>query len=213
MTVVTISRHFGAGGHSLGEELCERFAFQLVDEPIINELACKAKVPPEWLIAMEKEASSTLLSMISTFVSSGLFYKLPGTPPRKAERQKYIAFLTKAFTSMANEGGYVIVGRGAQFILQGHPNAVHVLLVADYESRIAFLVDHHNISPSEAMSMIRAKQRARAAVGSRLFAANIDDLGLYHIVLNTGLMPYEWAVDSVCQVIRRFIFRASNSDV
>lgn len=131
MTVVTISRHFGAGGHTLGEKLCERFGFQLVDEPVIDELAHKAMVSPGWLSAMEKEASSTLLSIISTFVSGGLFYKPAGSPPEREERQKYIAFLTRIFTTMANEGGYVIVGRGAQFILKGHPKAVHVLLVAD----------------------------------------------------------------------------------
>jgi cytidylate kinase len=207
MVVVTISRHFGAGGHTLGEKLCERFGFQLVDEPVIDELALKAKVSPSWLTAMEKEASSTLLSMISTFVSGGLFYKQPGSSAEREERQKYIAFLTQIFTKMANEGRYVIVGRGAQFILKGHPKALHVLLVADYESRIAFLVGHHNISRSEAVSMIRARQRERAAVASRLFKADIDDLGLYHIVLNTSLMPYEWAVESVCQAVNRFIDR------
>ena len=211
MTVVTISRHFGAGGHTLGEKLCERFGFQLVDEPVIDELAHKAMVSPGWLSAMEKEASSTLLSIISTFVSGGLFYKRAGSPPEREERQKYIAFLTQIFTTMANEGGYVIVGRGAQFILKGHPKAVHVLLVADYESRIAFLVDHHKISRSEAVRIARARQRERATVASRLFKANIDDLGLYHIVLNTSLMPYEWGVETACQVVNRFMDRASNS--
>jgi cytidylate kinase len=112
---------------------------------------------------------------------------------------------------MANEGGYVIVGRGAQFILKGHPKAVHVLLVADYESRIAFLVDHHKISRSEAVRIARVRQRERATVASRLFKANIDDLGLYHIVLNTSLMPYEWGVETACQVVNRFMDRASNS--
>jgi hypothetical protein len=32
----------------------------------------------------------------------------------------YIAFLTQIFTGMAKEGGYVIVGRGAQFIKARH---------------------------------------------------------------------------------------------
>jgi cytidylate kinase len=110
---------------------------------------------------------------------------------------------------MAKEGGYVIVGRGAQFILKGHPNVLHVLLVADNRSRIEFLVGHHEISRSEAVKQIRTKQRERAAVASRLFKSCIDDLSLYHTVLNTGLMPYEWAVETVCQVVNRFIERES----
>lgn len=205
MVVVTISRHFGAGGHTLGERLCARFGFRLVDEDVIDELALKCKVSPGWLTAMEKEASSTLLSMISTFVSGGLFYKQPGPRSAGEERQRYIAFLTRIFGEMASEGGYVILGRGAQFILKDHPNAFHVLLVADYESRIAFLTGHLGISRAEAEGRIRSRQRERAALASRLFEADMDNLGLYHMVLNTGRMPYEWAVDSVCEAVQRFM--------
>jgi len=207
MAVVTISRHFGAGGHTLGERLCERFDFRLVDASVVDRLARKAKLSPNWLTAMEKEASSTLLSVISTFVSRGIFYKHPGSPAERDDRQKYIAFLTQIFNTLANEGGHVIVGRGAQFILKGHPKAIHVLLVADYESRIAFLVDHHNISRSEAERTIRAREKERASLASRLFEADIDDPSLYHVALNTGLMPYDWVIETVSQLVTRFIDR------
>jgi cytidylate kinase len=207
MAVVTISRHFGAGGHTLGEKLCERFDFRLVDASVVDRLARKAKLSPNWLTAMEKEASSTLLSVISTFVSGGIFYKHPGSPAERDDRQKYIAFLTQVFTTLANEGGHVIVGRGAQFILKGHPKAIHVLLVADYESRVAFLVDHHKISRSEAERTIRVREKERAALASRLFEADIDDPSLYQIALNTGLMPYDWVIETVSELVTRFINR------
>jgi len=205
MAVVTISRHFGAGGHTMGEKLCERFGFRLVDAAVIEGLAREAKIRPNWLTAMEKEASSTVLSFVSSFVSRGIFYRSAGLPADRDERQRYIAFLTGVFTAMANEGGHVIVGRGAQFILKGHPKAVHILLVADQESRVAFLIDHFSLSRSEAEKMIRARERERTAMATRLFEANIDDASLYHIVLNTSRMPYEWALETVYQLVARFI--------
>lgn len=207
MVVVTISRHFGAGGHTLGEKLRERFGFQLVDEPFIDELALQCNVSPSWLTSLEKEASSTLLSMISAFLSGGPYFIQSATRAEREERQKYLAFLTQIFTEMASKGGYVILGRGAQFILKDHPKALHVLLVADYESRIAFLVDRHNLSRPEAERMIRARERGRAAMVSRLFEADVDDLGLYHMVLNSSLLSYGWVVESVCQMVNRFIAR------
>jgi cytidylate kinase len=207
MAVVTISRHFGAGGHTLGERICERFNFRLADASVIDRLARQAKLSPDWLTAMEKEASSTLLSTISTLVSRGIFYKHPGSPAERQDRQKYIAFLTDTFTAMANEGGYVIVGRGAQLILKGHPKAIHVLLVADYETRVAFLENHHNISRSEAEKLIRAREKERTTLASRLFEANIDDPSLYQVVLNTGRMPYDWVVDTIAELLKRFMDR------
>jgi len=207
MAVITISRHFGAGGHTLGERLCERFNFRLTDVSVVDDLARKAKLSPNWLSAMEKEASSTLLSMISTMVSRGIFYKYPGSPAQYEDRQKYVAFLTRIFTAMADEGGYVIVGRGAQLLLKGHPKAIHVLLVADDESRVSFLMDHYTISRSEAEKMIRAHEKERAALSSRLFQADLDDPGLYHLVLNTSLIPYDWVVDTVAYLVTRFMDR------
>jgi len=206
MALVTISRHFGAGGHTLGDMTCEKFGFHLVDASVITALAKESKLNPNWLTAMEKEASSTVLSLISKVASRGLFYKTPGVPvTEKAERLKYINFLTKIFTAMADEGGYVIIGRGAQFILKKHPKVIHVLLVADYESRINFLVDKHRISRSEAEKAIRAREKERTSMASRLFEADIDDACYYHLVLNTGRMPYEWARETLFQLVSRLL--------
>lgn len=207
MAVVTISRHFGAGGHTLGERLCERFDFRLADASVVDRLARNEKLSPNWLNAMEKEASSKLLSAISTLVSRGIFYKHPGSPAEEDDRKKYLAFLTQVFTAMANEGGYVIVGRGAQLVLRGHPKAIHVLLVADYESRVSFLMAQHKIDRSEAEKMIRAREKERSALASRLFKSNMDDPTLYQIVLNTGHMPYEWVVDTVAELVTRSMDR------
>jgi hypothetical protein len=207
MALVTISRQFGAGGRTLGERLCERFSFRLVDEFVVDELARKAKVSTTWLTGIEKEASSTLLSTISDIVSSGLFYRTPAAPGEGYERQKYIAFLTKIYTAMAQEGGYVIIGRGSQFVLKDHPQVLCVLLVSRYESRVSFIMDRYGLSRVEVESIIREKEKQRAALASRLFQADIDNPDLYHIVLNTSLMPFEWAVEAVSQMLTRLIDR------
>jgi cytidylate kinase len=205
MAVLTISRQFGAGGRTLAERLCERFDFRLVDEFVIDELGRKAKVSPNWLTAMEKEATSTLLGLISNIVTSGLLYRTPAAPGEGFERRKYIDFLSKVMTSMANEGGCVFVGRGAQIVLKNHPKAFHVMLVAEHEDRVKFLLDRYGLSRPEAERMIKDKEKQRAAVASNIFGQNIDDLGLYHLVLNTSRVRFDWAVDSVIDLFSRFM--------
>jgi len=205
MAVITISRQFGAGGRSLGEKLCERFGFHLVDEHVIDELARKAKVKGDWLTAMEKEASSTILGLISEIYSSGIFYKGPAAPGEGFERKKYIAFLTRIMTSMANEGGYVLLGRGAQLVLENHPKSFHVMLVADYEDRVKFMLERYSVPRPEAERIIKEKERQRAAVASNIFGVNIDNPNLYHLILNTGRLPFDWAVDCVAELFRRFM--------
>jgi cytidylate kinase len=205
MAVVTISRQFGAGGRTLGEKLCERFKFRLVDEFAIDELARKAKVSGDWLTAMEKEASNTLLGLIADIVSSGLMYRHPAAPDEEFERKKYVAFLTHIMTAMADEGGYILLGRGAQLVLRSHPKALHILLVAEYEDRVKFMVDRYNLSRPEAEKIIKDKERQRAAVSSKIFGADIDNTNLYHLVLNTSRVPFGWGVDTVADLLGRFM--------
>jgi len=205
MALVTISRQFGAGGRTLAERLCERFGFHLVDEYAIDEMARKAKVSGDWLTAIEKEATSTILGLISSIVSKGLIYKTPTVPGEGFERQKYIAFLETVMTPMANTGGYVLLGRGAQLVLKNHPKALHILLVAEYEDRVKFMITRYGLDRDEAERMIKEKEKQRAAVGSVIFGENIDDHALYHLALNTSRVPLDWAVDLAGDLLSRFV--------
>jgi cytidylate kinase len=195
MAAITISRQFGAGGRTLGEKLCKRFGFRLVDEFVIDELARKAKLKGDWLSAMEKEASSTLLSFLSSIVSHGLLYRNPAAPDKEFERKKYIDFLSSVMAAMAREGGYVLLGRGAQIVLRNHPKVLHILLVAEYEDRVKFMVQRYDLSEEEAKRIIKEKETQRAAVATNIFGVDIDNPGLYHLVLNMSRMPFDWAVD------------------
>jgi cytidylate kinase len=204
MAVITISRQFGAGGRTLGEKLCERFGFRLVDELVIDELARKAKLKGDWLTAMEKEASSTLLGLLSSMVSSGHFLKTPAAPGEEFERQKYKDFLRRIMSAMANEGGYILLGRGSQFVLRKHPKVFRILLVAEYEDRVKFMVQRYHLSEDEAKKIIREKETQRAAVATKIFGADIDDPKFYHIALNTSLIPFDWAVECAGDLFSRF---------
>jgi hypothetical protein len=204
MAAITISRQFGAGGRTLGEKLCDRFKFRLVDEFVIDELARKAKLKGDWLTAMEKEASSTLLSLLSNIVSSGLLYRTPSAPGEDFERKKYKDFLRRVMTAMANEGGYILLGRGAQIVLRDNPKVLRILLVAEYEDRVKFMVQRYHLSEGEAKKIIKEKEGQRAAVATNIFGVDIDDPRIYHLVLNMSLMPFDWAVEVVGDFFVRF---------
>jgi cytidylate kinase len=204
MAAITISRQFGAGGRTLGEKLCDRFKFRLVDEFVIDELARKAKLKGDWLTAMEKEASSTLLSLLSNIVSSGLLYRTPSAPGEDFERKKYKDFLRRVMTAMANEGGYILLGRGAQIVLRDNPKVLRILLVAEYEDRVKFMVQRYHLSEGEAKKIIKEKEGQRAAVATNIFGVDIDDPRIYHLVLNMSLVPFDWAVEVVGDFFVRF---------
>ena len=56
MSVITISRQFGAGGKTLGEMISKALGYTFVDDEIIYQVAKKGKVSTDWVKSIEKEA-------------------------------------------------------------------------------------------------------------------------------------------------------------
>ena len=59
MSVITISRHFGAGGRTLGEMVSKRLGYAFYDNEVIQLVSVKAKVSEEQVQFLEKERGST----------------------------------------------------------------------------------------------------------------------------------------------------------
>ncbi|MFW6081482.1 MAG: cytidylate kinase family protein, partial [Desulfosalsimonas sp.] len=58
MAVITISRHFGAGGRTLGDMVARQLGYSFEDDAIISEIANKAKVAPRTVEGHERVIGS-----------------------------------------------------------------------------------------------------------------------------------------------------------
>ena len=70
MAVITLSRHFGAGGKTLGTMLAKKLGYIYLDDEIIKLVAEKAQ-SSDWMDALEKEFGGKLLPCISWLVPKG----------------------------------------------------------------------------------------------------------------------------------------------
>ncbi|MBU2489438.1 MAG: cytidylate kinase-like family protein, partial [Proteobacteria bacterium] len=76
MAVITIARPFGAGGYTVGARVAERLGYALVQEEMVNAVAEKARVSPEWVQSIEKERGNALLNFVSGLVSTNFVERL-----------------------------------------------------------------------------------------------------------------------------------------
>ncbi len=203
MAIITISRQFGAGGRTLGNLLSEKLGYSLFDEDIIEKVAQEARVSPNWVKSIENEAGGTLLRYIS---GMGPFRK--SYVDRLSDHRKgyidghiYVDLLHKIIGQMADDNNMVIIGRGGQYILKDHPDAIHLLMIADLEDRVAFMERHYNLSRKQA-TLVVEKQSSRRKNLYRYFGReDYDDPALYHIVLNMSKFDMETASDVVRDVV------------
>ena len=186
MAVVTISRQFGAGGRTLGVNIAKKLGYQFIERQIIQNVAKEANVSVDWVESMEKEAGDWLLNMVSKMVSSRFIERLLADSASDFDEEKYLKFLQKVITELARSGDVVIVGQGAQFILDKNPEVIKVLLVASMSDRVEFMEKNYQLNKSRAEHLVSKECGRRAAFLARLDPRDPNDPSLYHVCLNTS---------------------------
>ena len=96
----------------------------------------------------------------------------------------------------AAKGGCVIVGRGAQCVLQNCRGALHVFVYALWSERVARLQARVRAGAENVEELVRSTDTARAAYIRRHFGCNWKDPALYQLMVSSDL-----GVDNVAGAI------------
>ena len=203
MAVITISRQFGAGGITLGKKIAESLGYTFADSDILQRVAKEANVSTHWVESFEKEAGSKLSRMISSMVSKRWLDRVLADERGYLDEQIYLDYLVLIIAQFADEGDVVILGRGSQYILNDHPDAVHILLVNEFENRVKFMMDSYDMSRKKAERTVVNEDRRRVSLYKRLGKSDYENPQLYHLVLNMGRLDLETARDMVCKLVER----------
>ncbi|WP_419656501.1 hypothetical protein Dvar_55940 [Desulfosarcina variabilis str. Montpellier] len=203
MAVITISRQFGAGGITLGKMVADELGYTFADNDIVQRVAKEANVSTNWVESFEKEAGSKLSRFISSMVSKRWVDRVLGDERGYLDEQIYLDYLVLIIAQLADEGNVVILGRGSQYILNDHPDAVHVLLMNQLENRIKFMMDRYGMDHKKAERTVKNEDRRRTSLYKRLGKTDYEDPRLYNLVLNMSQMTLETARDMVCDLAKQ----------
>lgn len=201
MPVVTISRQFGAGGHTLGETVAKRFGYQLVDRSIVHQVAREANVSVKWVEAVEQEAGGLVMRLVHSLISTSFIERVLGDSGSDFDEKKYVQFIKRIIQDVAKAGDAVIVGRGAQFILPDSEETVKVLLVGDLEDRIRFMMNHYDLTRTKAEELVRREEKRRSTFLKVFYSGDPDDPSLYTLVINTSRVSLEEAEDAIMELL------------
>ena len=208
MTVLTISRQFGAGGWTLGKSIAGRLNYKFVSAEVINKIAREANVSPGWIKSVDKHAGDWLIRFTSRLVSSNFIERHVGESKADFDENKYVSFLEDIISRIAEEDNIVLLGRGSQFILQDNPNVLHVLIVADLEDRIKFIEKIWNVGRREAEKAIQTREKRRDVFMRYFNKGHPNSLSLYHLIVNTSKMEMDEAEDLIVWLVKNFEARS-----
>jgi cytidylate kinase len=203
MSVITISRHFGAAGKTLGRRLADTLGYYYADEDIIERTVVEIYSSPDWKRIIEEEPSDKLKRYISRLNPFGrsLMERPLSDDEIYIDGFHYVELLKLIITKIATDGKAVIVGRGGQYILHDFDDTYHLLLIATKKDRIKLIEDDYRVSNKKAIQIVKRMAKRRTNLYSYFDRKDYDDPDLYNTVLNMSLISVDRAEEIVYKLI------------
>jgi len=183
--IITIAREYGSGGAKIGQELATRLGWKLLDRELMLELARRAHVSPSAMAEMDEHPSSFIERSVKAFWM-GNAYAWSG-PRSDIADPDYVADLTASvIREAARLGQCVIVGRGAQCVLQEHDDAFHVFVYCSRQGRLDRIQNRYPAYADREAALCQF-DHDRAAYVQQYYKCRWNDPHLYHLMVNSDL--------------------------
>ncbi len=187
MPVITISRQYGSLGDEVAQEIAEALHLKLVDQDIINEVARRLGVSASAVSARDEREPGLVADLVRTMRR---LYPATIVPPagdqHHVDEADYLQVIRQVTWELARGNDAVMIGRGANFILEQGPGVLHVLFVAPLSIRVERVVTAENLDPPRATQQIQHVDAERGRYIRRFYRANWLESVNYDLVLNTG---------------------------
>lgn len=191
--IITISRQFGSGGHSIGEMVAKQLSYSFYDKDLIEKVAKESGFSEKY-IEEQGEYSPSENCFSYAFVGRDINGMSPNDYLWMMQR--------KVIKEMAEQEPCVIVGRCADYILKDREDILNVFIHADMEKRAKRIVELYGETDKTPEKRLREKDKKRK-INYKYYTER--DWGMatnYHLTLDSGEFGIEKCVDIIVKMVR-----------
>lgn len=152
--IITISREFGSGGRTIGKMAAEKLGIPCYDRELIEKIAQESGLSEEYIKEQSEytASSSWLTEALLSYHSNG-----------PSIQDQIWAIQQQTIIELAQKEPCVIVGRCADYILQGQHDILSVYIHAPLEVRAKRIVDVYGETTESPEKRIKEKDKRRRA--------------------------------------------------
>ena len=198
--IITISRAFGSGGHTIGQEVAKRLGIPFYDKELVDEVAKQSGFHADFI----KEAGEYAPVSSSFLFSIAVSPNPLSTMHTMSMADQLFVYQTNVIRNLAEEGPCVIVGRCADYILREREDALHVFIHADMAYRAERIVRLYGETKQTPDKRLAEKDNKRKVYYKHYTNRNWGDAQNYHLCLNSGLIGIDKCTDIIVDVAQMY---------
>jgi cytidylate kinase len=196
--VVTLFEKYGAGARYVGPRVAKELGVEFMDQAFSSADIESAKYPGA---GRANDQGGGLARFLGRFAPSATLLDDASIPLAQEQDAEMVEENTR-IVKEAGARGVVMLGRNGALILGDIPTALHVQLDAPVEVRIARAAKEEGLDLAHAARRQRNEDWVRAEMSERFYYWNPMSIDRYDLVINTGVLDLDTAVDVIVAAYR-----------
>ena len=180
--IITISREFGSGGRFIGEEVAKKLGIAYYDKNIINEIAEKSGLSPEYI--QEKAELSPKKGLF------GYAFAERDITGKSVEDMVY-GTQRKVILDLVEKEPCVIIGRNADYILKERDDVLNVFIHGNMPKKIQRITRLYNVEEKVAVKMMEDTDKRRMTNYNFYTDQKWGKASNYTLCLNSSQLGYD----------------------
>ena len=193
--VITISREYGAGGHTIGKRVAQELGIEIYDKDIVRETVRASGFETE-VVQEEEEDVSKASTFLKSLCSSSVHYRDPQEVIHEVQ--------TAVILQFAKKGPCVILGRCADDILrESDMDVLNVFIHADDLHRAVRISEMTGITnATELQKLMAKKDSSRRNYYEHYTHKKWGDSHNYDLALDSGKLGVDLCVQMIVEAAR-----------
>ena len=194
--IINVGRQFGSGGRLVALALGRKLGIPVYDQELIAKAAEQSGFSKE--LFANSDEKRNLLALSSFIVDVGRF----GSADNYMSDNQLFVIQSNVIRSLADKGPAIFIGRCSDYILRDR-KCLDVFVTATDEVRIKRIAERMNITPEQADSIMRKKDRTRETYYNYYTFGNWGVASNYDLCVDSSVLGIEGTADMIIDFCRR----------
>lgn len=197
--VITIARHFGSGGKTIGKMLSEDLGIGFYEKEIIRMASEDSGIKEELFNQADERLKRTPLFGKTKEYKGELFS--PKSDSFVSDRNLF-NYQAKIIRELAERESCVIIGRAADYVLKGYPNVVSVFVHASKEYCVRQAVERRAYVGKDVEKFVEKTDKYRSDFYRYYTGQEWTDARNYDLCLNSERLGFEGTMKAIEEYIK-----------
>jgi cytidylate kinase len=193
MAVITITSEYFACGQRVASGIADKLGFEFIGDRLVAEVAKELNMSEHEAKTFLKPGGSSLMRYLDKYTCS-VVQKVVDREHGCLDDSAYYEKTRELVEKIYKNENAVILGWGAQCILQKKPETFHVLLKKQADKKLAQVMEAKNIGQKQAEKLIKEDEEEKKAYIRKYFETDWQDPSLYNLIIDMEDYTIETAV-------------------